>query len=86
MWGMFMTAPKAFQQNAARVGFALGIDQGDRIFQALMDNPQGIWVGKADENNPMAGIKTPSGKIELVIPEIQEEAGLLDAESEAKDL
>ncbi len=24
-----------------------GMDQGDRIFQALLDNPQGLWVGKA---------------------------------------
>ncbi len=86
MWGMLMTAPKAFQQNAARAGFEPGIDQGDRIFQALMDNPQGMWVGKADENNPMAGIKTPSGKIEVLIPEIEAEAGQLNAEIEARGL
>ena len=81
-----MTAPKAFQLNAARAGFDPGIDQGDRIFQALMDTPQGMWVGKADETNPMAGIKTPSGKVEVVIPEIEEEAGRLNADSEARDL
>jgi anaerobic selenocysteine-containing dehydrogenase len=86
MWGMLMTAPRAFQQNAARAGFEPGIDQGDRIFQALMDHPEGVWVGKADEDNPMAGIKTPSGKVELVIPEIAEEAAQLNAESEARDL
>ena len=86
IWGMLMTAPKAFQENAARAGFEPGIDQGDRIFQALMDNPQGMWVGRADEKNPMAGIKTPSGKIEVLIPEIEAEAGRLDAESEARDL
>jgi anaerobic selenocysteine-containing dehydrogenase len=86
MWGMLMTAPKAFQQNAARAGFEPGIDQGDRIFQALLDNPQGMWVGKADAANPMAGIKTPSGKIEVLIPEIEEEAGQLNAETEARDL
>ena len=86
MWGMLMTAPKAFQLNAARAGFDPGIDQGDRIFQALMDTPQGMWVGKADETNPMAGIKTPSGKVEVVIPEIEEEAGRLNADSEARDL
>ena len=74
-WGLLMTAPKAFRKNAARAGFELGIDQGDRIFQTLLDKPEGIWIGKADAHNPMDGIKTPSGKIEVFIPEL--EAGLL---------
>ena len=76
MWGLIMTAPKAFRENAERAGFAPGLDQGDRVFQALLDNPQGIWIGKADEANPMAGIKTPSGKIEVFIPELEQ--GVLD--------
>ena len=81
-----MTAPKTFQKNAARVGFEPGIDQGDRVFQALLDNPQGIWVGKADQDNPMDGIKTPSGKIEVLIPEIAGEAAQLDAATEREGL
>jgi anaerobic selenocysteine-containing dehydrogenase len=86
LWGMMMTAPKAFRKNAARAGFATGMDQGDRIFQAILDNPQGLWVGQADENNPMDGIKTPSGKIEVYIPEMEQEAKTIDAATEAKAL
>jgi len=86
LWGLLMTAPKSFRKNAARAGFEPGIDQGDRIFQALMDHPEGLWVGKADGNNPMDGIKTPSGKIELFIPELEESLRELTPEKESASL
>ena len=86
LWGLLMTAPKAFRENAARVGFAPGMDQGDRIFQAIMDNPQGVWVGKADPAENMASIKTASGKIEAYIPELGPEAEALNAETEFEAL
>jgi anaerobic selenocysteine-containing dehydrogenase len=86
MWGMLMTAPKAFRKNAARAGFATGMDQGDRIFEELLNTPQGLWVGKADADSPMDGIKTDSGKIEVYIPEMEAMAKGLNAEGEAEDL
>ncbi|UCD82362.1 MAG: molybdopterin-dependent oxidoreductase [Desulfobacterales bacterium] len=86
LWGMLMTAPKVFRENAARAGFEPGIDQGDRIFQALLDTPEGLWVGRADADHPMKSIKTPSGKIEIYIPELETQAESLDAVGEAEDL
>ena len=86
LWGMLMTAPKIFRENASRAGFDSGIDQGDRIFQALLDTPQGLWVGRVDVDNPMESVKTPSGKIEIYIPELKEQAKSLDAVSEKEDL
>lgn len=86
LWGIFNTAPKAFFKNAIRAGFEPGPDLGDRIFQAVLDNPQGIWVGKADTDDLWSGIKTASGKIDVYIPELAEQASNLDAISEAKDL
>ena len=86
LWGVLMTAPKAFQTNAVRAGFAAGPDLGERIFQALLDNPQGMWVGKADPEENLKAVRTPSGKIELLIPELADEAKALDARSEAEDL
>lgn len=85
-WGMLMTAPKAFRKNAARAGFQTGLDQGDRVFQALLDTPQGLWVGKADIADNWAAIRTPSGKIEIFIPELEEQAKNLNAISEAEGL
>ncbi len=86
LWGVLMTAPKAFQKNAVRAGFAAGPDLGERIFQALLDNPQGMWVGQADPEKNLKAVRTPSGKIEMLIPELADEAQALDARSEADDL
>ena len=86
IWGMLMTAPKAFRKNAARAGYEPGLDQGERIFQALLDTPQGRWIGEVDPNENFKAIKTPSGKIEVYIPELESETKNLDAESEAQDL
>ncbi|MCP4668365.1 MAG: molybdopterin dinucleotide-binding protein, partial [Deltaproteobacteria bacterium] len=86
LWGVLMTAPKAFQENAARAGFESGMDQGDRIFQAILDTPQGLWVGKVDPDQNMANIRTPSGKIEVHIPELEEKAKGMNAASEAEGL
>lgn len=83
LWGVLMTASKSFRKNAERAGFKPGLDQGDRIFQALLDKPEGIWIGKADANDPMGGIKTPSGKIEMFIPEMERDVLELTPENEA---
>jgi anaerobic selenocysteine-containing dehydrogenase len=85
-WGMLMSAPKTFRKNAARAGFQTGPDQGDRIFQALLDTPQGLWVGKAEIADNWSAIRTPSGKIEVFIPELAEQANNLNAVSEAEGL
>jgi len=86
LWGLLMTAPKSLRDNAARAGFKPGPDQGDRLFQAVIDTPQGLWVGAADTDKPMAGISTPSGKIEVFIPELEVAAKALNAKQEAADL
>jgi anaerobic selenocysteine-containing dehydrogenase len=85
-WGVLMTAPKAFRKNAARIGFEPGMDQGDRIFQALLDTPEGIWVGEVDPDENFKAVKTPSGKIEVFVPELEEDAKNLNAENEANEL
>lgn len=81
-----MTAPKLFRKNAARIGFEPGFDQGDRIFKALLDTPEGIWIGEVDPAENFKAIKTPSGKIELFVPELEKAAKSLNAASEASDL
>ena len=86
LWGVLMTAPKSFRKNAARIGFEPGMDQGDRIFQALLDKPEGLWVGEVDPDENFKAIKTPSGKIEVYIPELEDDAKALNAASEAQDL
>jgi len=86
LWGLLMTAPKMFRKNAARIGFEPGLDQGDRIFQALLDTPEGLWVGEVDPDENLKAIKTPSGKVEVYVPELEADTKSLNAEREAKDL
>ena len=86
LWGMLMTAPKAFRKNAARIGFEPGMDQGERIFQALLDHPEGLWVGEVDPDENLDAVKTPSGKIDVYVPELEADARSLDAAGEAEDL
>ena len=86
LWGVLMTAPKSFRMNAARAGFEPGIEQGDRIFQKLLDTPEGIWIGEVDPDENFKAVKTPSGKIEVFVPELEADAKILNAKNEAADL
>ncbi|MBA2880250.1 anaerobic selenocysteine-containing dehydrogenase [Desulfosalsimonas propionicica] len=86
VWGLLMTAPKAFRKNAARAGFEPGADQGDRIFQALLDHPEGLWAGIADPDENMNLLKTESGKLEIFVPELENPAKALAPEAEKAEL
>ena len=67
LWGLLFAAPGKLRKAAA----AAGLDpDGEKLFQAVLDHPEGIWLGKADETDNMAAIRTNSGKIELHIPEM----------------
>jgi anaerobic selenocysteine-containing dehydrogenase len=86
LWGLLMTAPQGFRKNAERAGFAAGPDLGDRMFQAILDHPEGLWVGKASIEDNWAAIRTPSGKIEVAIPELDAAGSALSGKAEAEAL
>jgi len=44
---------------------------GEKLFQAVLDHPEGLWLGQTDPSANMAAIRTPSGKIELYISEME---------------
>lgn len=41
----------------------------EELFTAIMNTPQGLWIGKSHEDN-FRELKTPSRKIQLLIPEL----------------
>jgi anaerobic selenocysteine-containing dehydrogenase len=86
LWGMLMTAPRSLKENAVRTGFTDSPELGQKLFAAIVENPQGLWIGQADTANPMAGIETKSGKVEMVIEELTETVQHLDARSEQEAL
>ncbi|MGD8761044.1 MAG: molybdopterin-dependent oxidoreductase [Desulfobacteraceae bacterium] len=86
LWGLLMTAPKQFQENAARVGFTPGMTLGEEVFQKLLDHPEGIWVGRVDADKNMERIKTEDGRINVLIPELADWVQGITHESEREAL
>jgi anaerobic selenocysteine-containing dehydrogenase len=86
LWGLLMTAPKQFQENAARAGFTPGMTLGENVFQAILDHPQGIWVGHLDPEKNMEKIRNEDGRINISIPELADWIRSIDTDSEKKAL
>lgn len=86
LWGLLMTAPKQFQENATRAGFEPGLIMGDQIFQKLVDHPEGLWIGQLDPDKNMERIRNEDGRVNVFIPELAQWVQNIDAESEADAL
>lgn len=86
LWGLLMTAPKLLKENAVRAGFEDSPILGEKIFQAILDHPEGLWIGKCDPDNNMSMLRTDDGRINVYAPEMEDWLLSLDADSEMKDL
>ena len=86
LWGLLQTAPKAFRASAARAGFDPGLGMGEQLFRALLDTPQGMWIGKSDADNLFGELRTEDKKINLFIPELADWVQSITPASEEEDL
>jgi anaerobic selenocysteine-containing dehydrogenase len=86
LWGLLMTTPEGFRENAVRVGFKHSPAMGDDIFQAILDHPEGLWIGKCDTENNFASIQTEDDRIQVYASEMEEWVKSIDPESEAAAL
>jgi len=82
LWGMLLAAPQSLSKNAVRAGFQPGPALAEELFRQIMDHPEGIWVGKVDPEKNFEEIKTPDGRINLLIPELLDELQSIDAKKE----
>jgi anaerobic selenocysteine-containing dehydrogenase len=82
LWGILQLTPKEFQEKAARAGFDPGPGLGEAIFQKILDQPEGLWVGQVDPDNNFEQLKTEDGKIHLFISELQETVRGIEPEAE----
>ena len=89
LWGLLQAVPGGFREDAARVGFKPGMTMGEEIFQAILDHPEGLWIGRTDPENNLAMLRTEDGRVNVWIPEMAEwvqdmhalsEAGLLEGD------
>ncbi len=86
LWGLLQTAPPVFRENAARAGFDPGPNMGEEVFQAILDHPEGLWVGKVDPADNLKFLKTEDGKLQVHIPELADWVESIRPESEAQAL
>jgi anaerobic selenocysteine-containing dehydrogenase len=86
LWGLLQTAPGSFRKKAARAGFDSGVAMGEQIFQAILDHPEGLWIGECDPEEGFSELKTEDKKINLHIPELAQWLESIDPASEEKDL
>jgi len=86
VWGLFQVAPRAFREDAARAGFDQGLAMGEQMFRAIMDHPEGLWMGKCDPESNLDALQTPDKLINLVVPEMESWLQGIDAGSESRAL
>jgi hypothetical protein len=82
LYCLLQNMPPEFHENAARMGFSPGPQLGDTLYRALLDTPQGMWVGKCDETDMFAGITTDDNRLHLHIPELAQWVACIDPETE----
>jgi len=71
LWGILQTLPKNFRRMAGRAGFDPGPALGEELFQAILDHPEGLWIGRADPNDNLGEqLRTEDGRVNLFIPEL----------------
>lgn len=71
LWAMLQIAPPDFYQNASRAGFKPGPTLGDDLFQAVLDHPEGLWLGESQIDSNFAHVRTEDQHIHLYIPEVE---------------
>ncbi len=83
LWGILAAAPGRFRQWAARAGFDPGPMMGEQIFQAILDHPEGLWIGRCDPEENLSMLCTEDGKLHIHIPEMEEWIRSITPESES---
>lgn len=86
LWGLLQTAPPVFRENAARAGFQPGPNMVEEIFQAVLDHPEGLWVGKVDPADNLKSLKTGDGRVQVHIPELADWVRSIRPETEIEAL
>lgn len=86
LWGLLQTLPKDTRSHAVRAGFNKGPLMGEEIFQAILDHPEGMWLGRIDPADNFSLLKTEDGRVNVLIPEMLEWMAAVTPEREAEAL
>jgi anaerobic selenocysteine-containing dehydrogenase len=86
VWGLMLMYPPHAVDALTRAGYEVSPFLGDDLFQALMDHPEGILIGRLDPDRNLEELRTPDKRIHLYIEEMAGWMGEIDPESEAPAL
>ena len=67
----FLQRSRAKQEEAAKMGFDAGPDQGLALYETIIDHPEGVLVGMQDIRKNLGRLATKDGKIRLNAVEIE---------------
>jgi anaerobic selenocysteine-containing dehydrogenase len=71
LWGACHLFVQANPESAARAGFAGDpITAGEKLFDAVLNSPSGVVFSSEEYGDSWKRVRTPGGKINLVIPEL----------------
>jgi anaerobic selenocysteine-containing dehydrogenase len=82
----FLQRSPAKQEEAARVGFDTGPDQGLALYQAIIDKPEGMLVGVQEVGKNLGRVATKDGRIRLHTVEAKDWIKEIDPSEEEKRL
>ena len=87
VWGMLHILEEPTKSDILRQGYSDGPELGETLFQAIMDHPEGLFIGKTDgyEKN-LERLKTEDKRLRLSMPMLEDHAKALTPESEAEAL
>jgi anaerobic selenocysteine-containing dehydrogenase len=68
----FLQRSRAKQEDAAKVGFDAGPDQGLALYQAIIEHPEGVLVGVQDIGKNLGRLATKDGRIKLHAAEVED--------------
>jgi anaerobic selenocysteine-containing dehydrogenase len=86
LWALLLAAPGEFKKCAVRAGFKKGPHIGEEIFKAVLDHPEGLWIGKSDPDDNFSELSTEDKKINVYVPEMAGWLSEIEPERERKAL
>lgn len=70
LWGLIWSAPAMLKEAMGRVGFPEGEDQAEKAYTAILEHPEGVWLGRLDREKNLDFLSTQDGRIHLHAPEL----------------
>ncbi|MBF0238057.1 MAG: molybdopterin-dependent oxidoreductase [SAR324 cluster bacterium] len=67
-------------------GLSPKVSQSNALFQALLDHPEGLWIGKVDPDKNMEEVRHSDKRLQLYVPEVEDWVQRINPDEEQKEL